>query len=577
MRWLIAGALIVVALPLGRLVRTRFDGIVFPERRRRETGFQQLFADLSLCKSSSETFRLLADRVSGLLEPEFVVALVRSGEAFVPLKGTAKAIGWSLPARGGLALALEAHPRPVSTEDGSLRRRWAQLPAEERKRLTEWAVRIVVPVREGKDLVGLLCIGAARSGDIYTSTDRTLLGAAAEKAGAELGRFADAARLERERVRSTVSAAGRQKAEQANLAKSRFLAAASHDLRQPLHALGLFVSHLQDQVKGEETAELVANIRDSTESLTNMFTSLLDLSRLEAGAVEVEVGDIEVDRLFARLASEFRPLAIEKGLMLDVSSKGERVRSDPQLLSRILQNLLSNAVRYTGQGGIRLEARPVEAGVEIEVADTGVGISAARQREIFKEFVQLDVNGTKNEGVGLGLSIVDGLVRVLGHSLRLESTPELGSRFILTLPMAGIDRSSPVSKGVRRPADLRDVRLVVIDDDLAVLEGMRTTLRGWGCSVVVAATVEDALEGIAQRGAPDAILADYRLENGHTGVGAIDRLREEIGHRVPAAVITGETSREVATELASRGLVQLTKPIAPVSLRAAIAELVRSR
>jgi signal transduction histidine kinase/CheY-like chemotaxis protein len=575
--WLLAGALIVVALPFGRLVRTHFDRIVFPERRARETGFQKLFADLSECATPSETLRLLADRVRGLLEPEFVVVLVRVGDELVPLDAGASTEGsaWTLPARGVLALGLEAHPRPLSSDDGSLRRRLAQLPAEERSVLDDRGVRVVMPLRQGKDLIGVMCIGAARSGDIYTSTDRTLLGAAAEKASAELVRLADASRLEHERARSSELAALKHKAEEANLAKSRFLAAASHDLRQPLHALGLFVSHLEEKLKGEETADLVENIRDSTESLTGMFTSLLDLSRLDAGTVVPEIDDVDIARLFARLASEFEPQASQKGLSLEVETSAEWVRSDPQLLARILQNLLSNAVRYTARGGIRLEARRVGGEVEIEVADTGSGIPVEQQREVFQEFVQLDAECRGSDGVGLGLSIVDGLVRVLGHRLDLESTPGSGTCFTLTLPAAEVSQNPSAERGARTAADLRGIRVVVIDDDLAVLEGMRTTLRRWGCSVVVAATAEDALEGIAQRGVPDIILTDYRLPEGRTGVGAIDLLREQVGRPVPAAVITGETTREVSAKIAVRGLVQLTKPVAPVTLRATIAELVR--
>jgi signal transduction histidine kinase len=569
---LLGAALLVVAVPLGRVVRTRIDQLAFPERRRRETGFRQLFVDLSECNDASELVRFLGDRVQGLLDPECAFVLVRSKAELAPLLPSSAPSLLTLPARGRLALELESHPTPRLMNDAALTR----LDAKECDALSEAGVRLVVPLRQGKELVALLCIGEQRSGDIYTSADLTLLGAAAEKARSELDRLRDVSSLELERVRSAELAALKEEAEQANLAKSRFLAAASHDLRQPLHALGLFVDRLGARVSGEEASDLVDKIRTSTDSLNDMFTTLLDMSRLDAGAVAPDVVPVDVDRQFARLDSEFGPLAREKGIVFEVQSDGLTALTDPQLLARILQNLVSNAIQYTERGRVSLVARRLDDDIEIDVTDTGVGIPAERRREIFEEFVQLDSEGLGRAGIGLGLSIVDRLVRVLGHRIALESTPGRGTRFTLSLPASAESAPRPPLLDTRNPTALDGARVVVVDDDLAVLNATRATLQDWGCSVVVATNTEDALEGIEQRGKPDAILADYRLQRGETGTLAIERIRKAVGRSVPAAVVTGDSTPEILAELADRNLEHVAKPLTPIALRALLTELLQN-
>lgn len=585
---LLAVALIVVFAPLGRLVRAGVDRVVLPEQRLRESGFQRLFVDLADCSSADETLGLLRARVDALLEPEFAVLMIRQDGIFASSDPNSS-LG-TLPARGRLAIGLEAHPRPLSSVDRSLQQRLAQLTDDERNALEGRGVCVIVPIRCGKDLIALLCIGAARSGDIHTPTDLTLLAAAAERAGAELVRLEGAESLERERVRSSELATLKEQAEQANLAKSRFLAAASHDLRQPLHALGLFVDHLEEGVKGEAAGELVAKIRQSTGALTDMFTTLLDLSRLDAGAVHPELCDVDVDALFARFESELAPQAFAKGLDFVAYAPGGHVRSDPQLLARIIQNLLANAIRYTERGRVELSAREVAGDMEIAVADTGPGIPVEEHKRVFEEFVQLGVqdrrkNASENasgnargKGIGLGLSIVDRLSRVLGHPLSLDSSSS-GSRFTLRVPRSSVSGAVPAPDNGSLTngslADLSGTRVLVVDDDLAILDAMRTTLRGWGCSVILAASVEDALAGIEQRGEPDVILADHRLQGGTTGVETIGEIRRVVGRQVPAAVITGETTR--LGELAGRDLVHMTKPVSPLTLRATLAELIRTK
>jgi signal transduction histidine kinase len=569
--WLLAGGMLIVGSPLGRLLRSRIDRLVFPERRRRETGFQQLFVDLAQCDDASELLRLLVDRVSALVRPEFAFVLVRKNESFVPRRATTDYAGLTLPARGRLALELETQPRPLEIASTALTR----LDAEETSLLQAHAVEVIVPIRQGKDLTALICIGARRSGDIFTSTDLTLLGAAAEKAASELDRFQEASTLEFERERSAELTELKEAAEQANLAKSRFLAAASHDLRQPLHALGLFVNRLDRHVSGEDGAALVENVRTSTDSLSEMFTTVLDLSRLDAGAVVPERAIIDLDREFAQLESSFGVLAREKNLAFELASNGEQVFSDPQMLRRILQNLLTNAIRYSDHGSVKIAARRVGEHVEITVRDTGRGIPADKREEIFHEFVQLDGESEERVGIGLGLSIVDRLVKMLGHQIELESEVGSGSCFTLRVPAVTSQAPHAAPPLAGGGTGLEGASIVVIDDDLAILEGTRDMLHGWGCSVVVASNIDDALKGIEWRGPPDVILADYRLGHGENGIRAIERIRAAVGRRVPAGIITGETTPELITEFATRGLVHVSKPVLPITLRALLMELFR--
>lgn len=255
------------------------------------------------------------------------------------------------------------------------------------------------------------------------------------------------------------------------------------------------------------------------------------------------------------------------------------MRSDPQLLARIVQNLLSNAIRYTEQGSVTLEARRGGTDVEISVSDTGPGIPAESQSEVFREFVQLDSERAGREGIGLGLSIVDRLAKTLGHEIALESEAGSGTRFSLTLQAAPSTEIRPRSQAGSmtgsKITSLEDTKVVVIDDDTAILEATRATLESWGCSVVLATSADDALEGIALRGEPDAILADYRLRSSETGALAIERIRKAIGRPVPAAIISGEMTPEVLSELDDLGLVHVAKPAAPITLRAILTELLR--
>jgi CheY-like chemotaxis protein/signal transduction histidine kinase len=361
-------------------------------------------------------------------------------------------------------------------------------------------------------------------------------------------------------------------AEEANVAKSRFLAAASHDLRQPLHALTLFVSALDERRHAPEVRAIVDNVNVSVQALEKMFNALLDISRLDAGVLHPACADFRLQELFDRLVNEYGPAASQKGLELRCSASSAVIRSDSALLERILRNYLTNAIRYTEHGRVTLRAVAGEDEVRVEVEDTGIGIPPDQHREIFREFHQLqNPERDRTKGLGLGLAIVERLSRLLNHPIAVESAPGSGSLFSVTVPAGdptavedGRDRATE-----RVFADLAGLRVLVIDDESGVRDGMRTLLVQWGCEVLLAAGEDEAMTQLHRDGcAPDAIVADYRLREGRTGVQAIGRVHDEWGARIPALIVTGETAAEELKEVETSGYSLLYKPVPPGQLRA---------
>jgi signal transduction histidine kinase len=361
----------------------------------------------------------------------------------------------------------------------------------------------------------------------------------------------------------------KQLAEEANLAKSRLLAAASHDLRQPLHALGLFVAALNDRIRHPTVRGLMDNINRCIAALETLFNALLDLSRLDAGIVTAQVHNVPLAPLIEQLEAEYAPQARAKGLAWQAPAAALVVRTDALLLERILRNLLSNAIRYTNQGAVRLACRREDAQVCITVSDTGIGIAREHQQAVFREFFQLhNPEHDRSKGLGLGLAIVERLVRVLGARLEMHSTPGVGTTFHLWLPAGdsnAADEAADAAGLLAAPEELTR-RVLVIDDEQAVRQAMTALLEGWGYTVIPAASADEALEVLDQ--APDVIVADYRLSEGHTGIEAIHRLRQRFGADIPAMLMTGDTTIEPIREVQESGLVCLHKPVAPAKLRA---------
>lgn len=368
-------------------------------------------------------------------------------------------------------------------------------------------------------------------------------------------------------------------AEEANVAKSRFLAAASHDLRQPLHALGLFVQSLQESALAARERHIIGNIRRSVDAMEDLFNSLLDISRLDAGVVQPRVATIPLASVFDSLRFEYAPVARQKSLALIVMKTSVYVRSDASLLSRIIRNLLSNAVSYTDHGGVVMGCRRSGDSVRIEVWDSGRGIPADRHDEIFREFSQLEnPERDRRKGLGLGLAIVERLAHLLGHSIELRSEVGKGSVFSITVPRGVQEDSVPgdVPLESTTPFDLSHALVLVIDDEAAVQDGMAAVLRKWGCDVLTAGSGEEMLAKlVGVRRLPDLIVSDYRLRGKENGIQVVEMLRNEFNLDVPALLVTGDTAPDRLRDAEASGLPILHKPVNPARLRTLIANLLR--
>lgn len=394
-------------------------------------------------------------------------------------------------------------------------------------------------------------------------------------------RFQNTDLIEELRNQTLVAENARLAAEEANVAKSRFLAAAGHDLRQPLHALGFFVDALQEHSLSSDGRTVLANIRRSVDAMEDLFNSLLDVSRLDAGIVRPRIATIPLAPLMERVRTEYQPLASQKNLTFKVMDNTLFVRSDPVLLERIMRNLVANAVHYTDRGRIILGARRIADTVRIEVWDSGRGIPKDKHREIFQEFRQLhNPERDRRKGLGLGLAIVERLVKLLDHDLELRSQLGKGSVFTVTVPRGRREEFVPGEADGQIVID-RDVAnslILVVDDEPDVLDSMMALFRKWRCEVVVAESCKQMLEKLVSvQRTPDLIVSDYRLRGEESGIDVVARLREEFNAQVPALLITGDTGMEQLREAEESGLHVLHKPLNPSRLRALIANLRRER
>jgi signal transduction histidine kinase/ActR/RegA family two-component response regulator len=361
--------------------------------------------------------------------------------------------------------------------------------------------------------------------------------------------------------------------------KSHFLASASHDLRQPLHALNLFVAQLQTEKKPAERKRLASRIDAAVAAMNELFEALLDMTKLEAGILQANAAEFAMQRLLDRIETTFAALADKKGLSLRVVPCSAWVRSDPILLERILFNLVGNAVRYTARGGVVVGCRRRATQLRIDVCDTGAGIPEDQRQSIFTEFYQLTTPAAdRRAGLGLGLGIVDRLGRLLGHPVQLESHLGRGSRFSVSVPLAAELRDTVPLPVALQAADVaRGKRVMVIDDDVLVLDGMRGILQSWGCRVHTAASGAAALASVADGGAPpDLIISDLRLADGETGIKVIERLREALGAPVPAFLISGDTAPERLREASAGGYHLLQKPVSPMTLRTTLNRVLKN-
>lgn len=409
-------------------------------------------------------------------------------------------------------------------------------------------------------------------------TDRVAAARALEQANETLEQRVEERTGELMRVNRQLAEA-RAAADEANLGKTRFFAAAGHDILQPLNAARLYSSSLVERLGDSDNRQLVRNIDSALESVESILGAVLDISRLDTGAMKPRIVSVPLGELLERVETDFAPIAREKNLKFKVMPTSLSVKTDPNLLRRLVQNLVSNAIKYTISGKVIVGARRRGGEVVIDVMDSGIGIPSSKFKTVFKEFARLDEGARTASGLGLGLSIVDRISRVLSHPVELASTPGRGTIFRVRMPRdAGAAVTKPsdvIAKVVPQP--LSGLRVLCIDNEPQILDGMALLLSGWGCSVERADSVA-AIEAIAATGeaAPDIVIADYHLDDG-TGIEAIERLRAALGSSLPGLLITADRSADVRSEAEKHGLGVQHKPVKPAALRAYITQTANLR
>lgn len=375
-------------------------------------------------------------------------------------------------------------------------------------------------------------------------------------------------------------ARAKTEADEANISKTRFLAAASHDILQPLNAARLFATSLVERTDGgTDQARLARNVDSSLDAVEEILSTLLDISRLDTGAMRPELSSFRLEELTEPLAREFGPVAEEKGLKLTFAPTSLTVRSDRRLLRRVLQNLVSNALKYTPEGRVLVGCRRLRGRVRIEVWDTGLGIAPQQQKLVFREFKRLEQGAKVAPGLGLGLSIVERIARVLDHPITLRSRPGQGSIFAIELPAAAAMPAvrAAAEPSVSRNQPLAGLVVLAIDNEAAILDGMSTLLSGWGCTVLTASSQKEAEQVVRQaKAVPDVLLADYHLDESD-GLEAIVSLRWKLGRPIPSVLITADRSPGLRAEADEKHVSVLPKPIRPAALRALLAQMLVHR
>lgn len=363
-------------------------------------------------------------------------------------------------------------------------------------------------------------------------------------------------------------------AERANMAKSRFLAAASHDLRQPVQSMFWFFGALEEQVHTYKIQSILDGMEQSLAGLKLLLDSLLDASKLDAGIIVPKQEDVAIGPLLARIAAEYGPSAAEAGLRFRTLPSRAMVRSDAALLERIIRNFIQNALRYTTSGGIVLGTRFRQGRLRIVVADTGLGIPEEKQEEIFEEFVQLgNPERDRSKGLGLGLAIVRRLSRLLGHKVGLRSRLGHGSCFFVETELIGFSATAAPAAHPS-PAGFKLGVVLVIEDEALVRRGLCAMLQAWGYTAIGAESGAEAVAELTRNQiCPDIILADYRLRNGEVGPDAIAMVYVHCGHAIPAVIVTGDTAPERIREAQARNFRLLHKPIGVNDLRQLVGNL----
>jgi len=383
--------------------------------------------------------------------------------------------------------------------------------------------------------------------------------------------------IEELRSKTELAEAAQRKAEQASLAKSQFFTAASHDLRQPLHALGLFAAALRDAQHGRGNTKNVDQILSSVDALESLFDELLDISKLDAGYIKPSLAHVPAAALFGRLAGIYTAAARKSGLRLRFAPTRAVLLADSVLLERVLSNLVSNALRYTLQGRVLVGCRRRGGEIALEVWDTGIGIPEHQRKRVFDEFFQIgNPERDRKKGLGLGLATVKRISDLLGYRIEMGSRVGRGTVFRLFVP-AGDPGRVTVAPPMAQEEEvnlLAGTVIVLIEDERAVREGTTSVFSQWGCRIVASASADEAAAALAEAALkPDVIVADYRLREHRTGADAIDALRKRFGAKIPALLASGDTTPELFKEARERGLLLLIKPVRAARMRAVLLHL----
>jgi PAS domain S-box-containing protein len=420
------------------------------------------------------------------------------------------------------------------------------------------------PAADGQNVYGVECEMTCRDGVVRHFLLRE--GPLKNARNQTIGRIVTLFDITERKYAERALIAAKQEAECANNAKSRFLAAASHDLRQPLAALSMYIGVLRSRL-GTEGAPLFNNMKNCLANLNELLGDLLDVSKLDAGVVTPSISDFSIGQLLGRIISAHAPEAQLKGLRLRCGTHSELiVRTDPVLFSRLLGNLISNAIRYTDSGGVLVKCRRQRGKMWVEVWDTGIGIPGDKTVEIFDEFKQLG-DGARNRGSGLGLAIVAKTATLLGLEIRVASRLGRGSLFAVELPLGAV-----VDPAACMQAQARPLRIGLVEDNVEVATALVYSLTAFGHQVIAAASGNDLLERLG-RIAPDIVVSDYRLAGGETGFNVITAIRAAFGSELPAFIVTGDTDPRLMSSMATQGVMVLHKPLELDALQIYLAEL----
>ncbi|MDO6564577.1 NahK/ErcS family hybrid sensor histidine kinase/response regulator [Amphritea sp. 1_MG-2023] len=369
-------------------------------------------------------------------------------------------------------------------------------------------------------------------------------------------------------------------AEQANLSKTKFLAAVSHDLLQPLNAARLFTSALQEKPALQSERHLIDSVGSSLDDVESLLSTLVDISKLDAGVIEADVTVFPVSSLLNNIANEFQQVAVSERLQLRYVASSAVICSDSQLLARILRNFLTNAIRYTDTGTVLLGCRRKRSSLVIEVWDTGLGIPEDKLGDIFLEFKRLHGSPVVNDkGLGLGLAIVDKISRMLGHQISVSSVPGKGSMFSVEVPLARAEQLPKETKEEYLPTvgnQLTGVSVWLIDNDPAICRGMRVLLEGWGCQVATVQDKAQLMALLAQHPAPTLLIADYHLDNDENGLDAAITFNQQLARTIPVIMITANYTHELKQVVREQGYLLMNKPVKPMKLKMTLNHLLES-